>query len=181
MITMQAPKGVTQVSVEQQEFTVSENGTIHVPEPFVETLRDIGFRVIPARIVVSPEAAAAIAAAAAKLNLPVPAEVVVIDQATREANLAKVREMGAGVQDAVGDRINGSPREVVEAAAIEDPVKRAEALAALKAKDSATNTTQTTSTEPASAAPGAKVPEPTVGATGNQPTMSQKQMAEQNF
>lgn len=77
MVTMQAPKGTTQVSVEQQNFTIDDYGKINVPEPFVETLKDIGFRIVPARITVSAEAAEAIAAAAKKLNLPVPQELQV--------------------------------------------------------------------------------------------------------
>lgn len=74
MVNMQAPKGTTQVSIEQQVFNVLDNGTVQVPEPFVDTLKDIGFRIVPGRIVVTAEAAAAISAAAAKLNLPVPTE-----------------------------------------------------------------------------------------------------------
>lgn len=74
MVKMQAPKDVTQISVEQQVFNVDDNGSIQVPDPFVDTLRDIGFRIIPGRITVSQEAADAIAAAAKKLNLPVPQE-----------------------------------------------------------------------------------------------------------
>lgn len=72
MVNMQAPKGVTQVSVESQTFEVDDKGTVRVPETFVETLKDVGFRFVPSRIVVTQEAHDAIKAAAKKLNLPMP-------------------------------------------------------------------------------------------------------------
>lgn len=131
MVNMQAPKGTTQVSVEQQVFDVLENGTVQVPEPFVDALKDIGFRFVPARIVVSAEAAEAIAAAAKKLNLPVPQEIKV---------------------------------EPKTATQVQTPP-----AAAAKTD------------EPAPAAPGAKAPEPQAGATGNDSTMSEKQMTQQGW
>lgn len=72
MATMRAPQGVTQVSVEQQNFMTKPDGTVAVPDNFVAKLKEIGFQEVAQRIAVSPEAAAAIAAAAAKLNLPDP-------------------------------------------------------------------------------------------------------------
>ena len=135
MTTLQAPKDVTKISVEQQEFTISDNGTVTVPDNFVEQLRDIGFRIVPARIVVSKEAADAIAQAAANLGLPTPPVSVVDTPETRAAAAAKVAALAAAANvPPVGqERINGSPLAVVEAAAIADPAERAAALAKLAA------------------------------------------------
>lgn len=123
MVNMQAPKDVTQISVEQQVFNVDANGRVQVPEPFVDTLRDVGFRILPARIVVSAEAAEAIEAAAKKLGMPVPQEMKV------------------------------EKPTLVPAA----------------------------SDKPAPATPGAPAPKPADGATGNDSTMSEKQMTEEKW
>lgn len=96
MVKMQAPKDVTQISVEQQVFNVDDNGSVQVPDPFVETLRDIGFRIIPGRITVSQEAADAIAAAAAKLNLPVPQELRVQKPTVEEVFSKFMQETSGG-------------------------------------------------------------------------------------
>jgi hypothetical protein len=136
MATMRAPQGVTQVSVEQQNFQVKPDGTVAVPDNFVAKLKEIGFQEVAQRIAVSPEAAAAIAAAAAKLNLPDPGLTKTI-QPTPEQIAANVASLKAQADAAnvpqvpAGERINGSPREVVEANAIADPAERQKALDAL--------------------------------------------------
>lgn len=65
MVRMLAPEGVTQVSVEQQNFQVDKEGFVTVPEPFIPKLRDIGFKTGPFVAEVSAETADAIKAAAA--------------------------------------------------------------------------------------------------------------------
>lgn len=72
MVELTGPADVTQISVEQENFTVNKNGNFSVPEIFVAKLVDIGFKRVPARIRVSQEAADAIAASSKKLNLPTP-------------------------------------------------------------------------------------------------------------
>lgn len=62
---MQAPKGISQVTVEQQNFKVNKDGFVTVPDPFVGKLKDIGFKVGPFVVEVSAETAAAIKATAA--------------------------------------------------------------------------------------------------------------------
>jgi|GEM_PF-2167896 hypothetical protein len=138
MATMRAPEGVTQISVEQQNFQVKDDGTVVVPDNFADRLKEIGFTHAPTRIAVSPEAAAAIAEAAAKLGLPDPSlsmtKTVELTPEQIAANVAAVKaQSDAADVPFIGEaaRINGSPREVVEAAAIEDPVERQNALDAL--------------------------------------------------
>ena len=63
---------------------------------FSEILRDIGFRIVPARIVVSKEAADAIAQAAANLGLPTP-PVSVVDTPETRAAAAATRPRAAGL------------------------------------------------------------------------------------
>jgi hypothetical protein len=138
MATMRAPEGVTQISVEQQNFTVKEDGTVSVPDNFADKLKDIGFTHAPTRIAVTAEAAAAIAEAAAKLGLPDPSlsmtKTVELTPEQIAANVAAVKAQSdaANVPSIPeGERINGSPRELVEALAIEDPDERQKALSAL--------------------------------------------------
>jgi len=139
MVELTGPADVTQISVEQENFTVNENGNFAVPEVFVSKLVDIGFKRVPARIRVSREAADAIAKSAKELNLPTPPISIDDSPAARAANLAKITAdaKAANVPPLEGDRINGSPREVVEAASIADPIERKAALDALaeKARD----------------------------------------------
>jgi len=49
-VKLQAPKGTTQVSVEQQIFNVDADGTVTVPFPFVERLKGHGFVPAPGRV-----------------------------------------------------------------------------------------------------------------------------------
>jgi hypothetical protein len=134
MATMRAPQGVTQVSVEQQNFQVKPDGTVAVPDNFVAKLKEIGFQEVAQRIAVSPEAQAQIAAAAAKLNLPEPQLTRVVDKPV----------------------VNVKPSVFPS----DDTAKDGQAI----------------STEPAAATPGAPVPHPEAGATGNAPTISQAQL-----
>lgn len=65
MIKMYAPKDVTQVTVQTQNFKVSKDGTVTVPEAFEVELRAIGFK-SGGSITVSDETAAAIKNTAAQ-------------------------------------------------------------------------------------------------------------------
>lgn len=66
MVKMYAPKGITQVTVEQQNFKVDKDNSVTVPDNFVPKLRDIGFKVGPLTATVSTSTAAALKGAAAK-------------------------------------------------------------------------------------------------------------------
>jgi hypothetical protein len=154
MATMLAPKGTTQVSVEQQVFAVDAAGMVKVPDNFVAKLKDIGFKEVAQRIAVTPEAAAEIASAAAKLNLPDP-------QLTRTVQ-AKPAAAATPTQPA-------------------PPAPKPAAVASGQAKasifpDDAPKEGETKSTEPSGAAPGALAPNPEAGATGNDSTLTQHQL-----
>jgi hypothetical protein len=60
MVRMLAPDGITQVSVEQQNFKVAKDGFVTVPEPFIARLKDIGFKLGPFVATVSEATAQAI-------------------------------------------------------------------------------------------------------------------------
>ena len=153
MATMKAPEGVTQVSVETQVFEVNEGRMVKVPDLFVAKLKEIGFKEVAERISVSKEAAADIAAAAAKLGLPDPALTKTVDQGQKSPE--PIKQLAAPQRPQVVSRPSILPAD-------NNPPKEGE----------------TKSTEPSGAAPGALVLHPEAGATGNGSTIDNAQLKE---